>query len=389
MRRLLLLALAATAWRCEPAEPILGADADADAVPAADADPALDAALALDRALPCPDTDEDGILAADCAPAGQPRDCDDTDPRVRPGASDPCGDGIDQDCDGSDPECPAGCEPAPAITPCDARDDDCDGVVDECELGHLCDADRCLGDVDAPCAADDPCAAGLTCTDGRCARLEPGGLCETIADCPRDATCSREIACDPDFDRCYGLQGGRCTGSCDCSGVWLCADESRRCVTCIIDAQCDAPARCTPAGLCAAPITLGGPDVDALDALLAELLTCAEANRDTSVAQGCRIIDTARLTVAGVEVGALVPPDPATLCAPDAFSARGFDPAAAAALADLFGCAGPRRVEWDAPLPAERPAAACLTHLPPWARPALAAPSIVIAPCADLVYARD
>lgn len=34
-----------------------------------------------------------------------PEDCDDADASVHPGASDPCGDGLDQDCDGVDPTC--------------------------------------------------------------------------------------------------------------------------------------------------------------------------------------------------------------------------------------------------------------------------------------------
>jgi len=47
------------------------------------------------------DQDNDGYAIPD--------DCDDADPTVHPGATDACGDGIDQDCDGVDAEC------APAI----------------------------------------------------------------------------------------------------------------------------------------------------------------------------------------------------------------------------------------------------------------------------------
>jgi hypothetical protein len=47
------------------------------------------------------DQDNDGYAIPD--------DCDDSDPNVHPGATDACGDGIDQDCDGVDAEC------APAI----------------------------------------------------------------------------------------------------------------------------------------------------------------------------------------------------------------------------------------------------------------------------------
>lgn len=56
------------------------------------------------------DVDRDGYGAREFQECASPvpgwvargGDCDDSDPRVRPGALDPCGDGIDQDCSGSD-----------------------------------------------------------------------------------------------------------------------------------------------------------------------------------------------------------------------------------------------------------------------------------------------
>jgi hypothetical protein len=50
---------------------------------------------------PTPALDTDGDGAPDDV------DCDDADPGVRPGALDPCGDGVDGDCDGIDPSCNA------------------------------------------------------------------------------------------------------------------------------------------------------------------------------------------------------------------------------------------------------------------------------------------
>ena len=387
MRRLCALILAATTFACEPAEPIIPPDA----TPAPDRGaPLEDDALPPDATPPCPDADNDGVQSADCAPADQPADCDDTDPRIRPGATDPCGDGIDQDCDGLDRDCPAGCEPNPTITPCDALDDDCDGTTDECDPDRTCQSGRCLGNLGSPCADAEDCTGTLACADTTCTQIPPGGLCADDDQCSRDARCSRELACDPDLDRCYGLQGGRCITTCDCGAAWHCADAIARCATCFIDAHCDAPTRCTPAGLCATPITLGGDDTDARDQILAEILTCATTHRDREIAIGCRILDTAHLTIAGADVGALEPPTRDWLCPQGALTDRGFTPAEATALTDLFGCGDlPSRVHWTAPLPAERPAAACLTHLPPWVRPALGAPSIAIAPCTEVVYARE
>jgi mono/diheme cytochrome c family protein len=52
----------------------------------------------------CMDGDGDGYAAADCGGS----DCDDSDPWVHPGATEVCGDGIDQDCSDGDLPCGGG-----------------------------------------------------------------------------------------------------------------------------------------------------------------------------------------------------------------------------------------------------------------------------------------
>lgn len=387
MRRLLPLLTLVAATGCEPAEPIDATDAGQplDARPDTAAPP-------LDAQPACPDDDQDGVVRADCALPGQLADCDDTDPRVRPGASDPCGDDIDQDCDGADTRCPEGCTPSPTVAPCDAIDDDCDGVVEECGPQALCDDEQCVGTVGAPCGSADaaPCARGTTCVDDRCTGIEPGGLCAGDLDCPADAICRLQDTCDLVDERCYALQGGRCAFPCDCADPWVCSEDLARCVTCVIDAQCDGAARCTAAGLCAVGVTLGG-DRDALDRLLRELLTCQARNAGATVARGCAILDTEALVAEGSAIGALAPPPAGSprVCDPADLAARGFDVDDISAIAELFGCAdAPPTLDWITPIPAERAAAACITHLPPWARPATRAEGLAITSCGTVPYTR-
>lgn len=378
--RLPLLALAACALACEAAGPL----------PASDAGRTPD--VTVDRALPapdlapaCPDADEDGVRRADCVEPGRLADCDDGDPLIRPGASDPCGDGVDQDCDGADTMCPVGCTPNADLAPCDEVDDDCDGSIDECAPGQRCQDAVCVAAPGEVCSDAVACARGSDCIDGACVPIEPGGLCAADRDCPVHAFCGLNALCDEFDPRCYGLQGSRCVEPCDCGGMWVCGADIGHCARCLFDGQCDGASACTPGGLCAVPTALGG-EGEALDRLLAVLLDCRATHGAAANAEGCAILDTGRLFTDGAEIGALERPivGDARVCDAVALAGRGYDGDSIEAIRAMFGCEGPPQITWEAPIAAEREAAACVSHLPQWSP----TPGVIIAPCAAVVYAR-
>ncbi len=127
------------------------------------------------------DNDEDGYLEGD--------DCDDDDPDVYPGATEICGDGVDQDCSGADLPCDDvdndgdgsnesdDCDDDdPEVYPgateiCDNKDNDCDGDVDE-EL--ICPERKFVfvtegtwmgGELDGLAGADEKCQAEADSAD--------------------------------------------------------------------------------------------------------------------------------------------------------------------------------------------------------------------------------
>ncbi len=113
------------------------------------------------------DRDRDG------SPAGE--DCDDADPGRAPGRPEICGDGVDQDCDNLDPQCipddvdgdGAPCPEGSAVEPgrCAGPGEDCDDLNAGAYPGAT---ERCGDGVDQDCdGVDPPCPRGDADGDGR------------------------------------------------------------------------------------------------------------------------------------------------------------------------------------------------------------------------------
>jgi hypothetical protein len=226
-------------------------DEDADVHPGAeevcgdDVDQDCDDADAVCPASECTaesDTDGDGFGGGEGC---DPKDCDDTDETVHPGAEEICGDEKDQNCDGRDEPCPAK----------DCKDEDGDGYGDGLDcLGEDCNdqdpdvnpgapRDACGDGVDQDCSgADEDCPSPCIDVDGdshspktdECpdgddcndedASVHPGAedICgdDTDQDCDgADAECP-PVPCTKDEDCEGGMWCNPNDGSCNRPQVW-------------------------------------------------------------------------------------------------------------------------------------------------------------------------
>ncbi len=228
----------------------------------------------------CPDADNDNFRDQACGG----RDCDDSNPDIKPRGVEICGNADDEDCDGTAQECNENCtdmdqdgfgtagstecpggdevdcdDTNPEIYPgqteiCNGGvDDNCNDEQDECLLeGQVCVDTACQGGAGSQCANNDDCGGSrLTCdtsTDPGICKVTEGGPCGDVSDCVDGLQCEANV----------------CTGNfcatANCAAPYdVCDRDGGKCVECphfdpsptVQDAACSGIEQCTPGGWCA------------------------------------------------------------------------------------------------------------------------------------------
>ena len=322
----------------------------------------------------CDDRDGDGYgMGAGCLGV----DCDDSDPRIHPGRTEICGNGLDDDCSRGDQVCARmeqgtcvdmdrdghgqgaclrssfDCNDNDAnVNPfaeevCNGVDDNCNGTIDECAgRNQVCDSSGyCTGRVGSPCAYDNECSQelGLVCdTNSRQCRVGPSNDCVSSEDCVSSAECVEVSACG--FGRkCYQREAADCASDCDCTGTLMCNALNSVCVECASGDSCGYDEVCTAGGFCATDSAIGGFN-DARLALFELIVDCYSTYRGSPIAHGCHQVEVGNELYDG-EFNMIpeIPNGEALqdfVCGAngDTTVAEHFVPAERAILEDLFGC---------------------------------------------------
>ena len=224
----------------------------------------------------CPDKDGDHYVDCACPTAPPICDCNDSDPKIHPGAPEAC-DSPDLNCDGIPGSCPAGllCYLSNCQTPCSggenpfcppgtkcqpaANDHICVPVDCNCSAGQVCINNVCM---DA--CAKVSCPGKQICQDGHCfdpcanivcpaGQLCEGGTCVFPCGCfAGDVGCVGGTTCD------NGMGGSNTCVQPTCKGVecpagqtceastGTCVDFCSSGVQCPAGQHCVAPDGCVP-----------------------------------------------------------------------------------------------------------------------------------------------
>lgn len=202
----------------------------------------------------CPDADGDLYVDCGCPSAPAVCDCKDSDPKVHPGAPEPC-DATDLNCDGKAGGCEAGlvCNASVCVPTCGG------GEVANCPPGSDC-TDTTNGKLCVPqSCASGGCPAGSVCTAGGCIPA-----CDGSIKCPGKQVCQDGRCIDPcahvTCPSGTACNGGKCEAPCGCfagntgcgtgkvcdATTTLCVAPACKGVTCGAGETCDATTgKCT------------------------------------------------------------------------------------------------------------------------------------------------
>jgi len=202
----------------------------------------------------CPDADHDGYVDCNCPSHPPVCDCNDSDPKVHPGAPEAC-DSPDVNCDGKLSPCATDlvCYQSICI-------EKCPGAEFPCPMGSSCTM-TAQGPLCIPtdCTVGG-CPPGGVCKNGICVPACTGVVCPGNQDC-QDGTCKdlcANLLCPPG----QMCEHGKCEFPCSCfAGNIGCADQpgtscdpmnAGACVPPLcVGSTCAAPNTCDPGtGMC-------------------------------------------------------------------------------------------------------------------------------------------